>query len=77
MADIAQGDVSLHLTAVDYNANLEKKIINNAQLVIIASEHDFIPYDRIEIQRLLYSNHFVPYLYFLFAKTFAESRSIQ
>ena len=51
MADIAQGDVSLHLTAVDYNANLEKKIINNAQLVIIASEHDFIPYDRKEIQK--------------------------
>lgn len=49
LADIAQEDVSLHLTAVDYKTELEKKIIKDAQVVIIASEHDFIPYDRKEI----------------------------
>ena len=45
IVDLGQEEIDLRVTTIDQSNSIEKNLMTSAEVIIIASEHDYVPYD--------------------------------
>ena len=45
IVDLGQEEIDLRVTTIDQSNSIEKNLMSSAEVIIIASEHDYVPYD--------------------------------